>query len=91
MPHAQRHIDLIAKLHVESWFGAHLSPSARRLSDGRPIPALPVLSSISTAVGRHARTSAGTARAAAKIADWMTYLPEACVKIMINDGWHFST
>lgn len=91
MPHAQHHINLIAKLRVESWFSAHLSPSARRLPDGRSRPALPGLNTSSATVGRHARTSAGAARAAAKIADWMTYLPEDCVRIMVIDGWHYST
>ena len=32
-----------------------------------------------------------TARATAKIADWMTYLPKDCVKAMVNNGWHSST
>jgi hypothetical protein len=32
-----------------------------------------------------------TARATAKIADWMTYLPKDCVKAMVNNGWHWST
>jgi len=29
-------------------------------------------------------------RAAEIIAEWMTYLPEDCVKAMVNDGWHWS-
>lgn len=37
------------------------------------------------------RSDAATARAAANIAEWMTYLPEDCVKAMVNDGWHWST
>jgi hypothetical protein len=32
-----------------------------------------------------------TERAVANIADWMTYLPEDCVRAMVNDGWHWST
>lgn len=32
-----------------------------------------------------------TARATAKIADWMTYLPKDCVKAMVDNGWHWST
>ena len=36
-------------------------------------------------------SSAVTARAAANIAAWREYLPEACITAMINDGWHWST
>jgi len=36
------------------------------------------------------RNNATAARAAAMIAEWMTYLPEDCVKAMVNDGWHWS-
>lgn len=36
------------------------------------------------------RNDATIARAAAIIAEWMTYLPEDCVKAMVNDGWHWS-
>jgi hypothetical protein len=32
-----------------------------------------------------------TARAAANISDWLTYLPRDCVRAMVKDGWHFST
>jgi hypothetical protein len=37
------------------------------------------------------RNDADTARAATNIAGWMAYLPEDCVKAMVNDGWHWST
>jgi hypothetical protein len=37
------------------------------------------------------RNDASITRAAAIIAEWMTYLPEDCVKAMVNDGWHWST
>jgi hypothetical protein len=37
------------------------------------------------------RNEATTARAAAIIAEWMTYLPEDCVRAMVSDGWHWST
>jgi hypothetical protein len=37
------------------------------------------------------RNGATVARAAAIIADWMTYLPEDCVKAIVSDGWHWST
>jgi hypothetical protein len=37
------------------------------------------------------RNAATIARAAATIAEWMTYLPEDCVKAMVRDGWHWST
>jgi hypothetical protein len=37
------------------------------------------------------RNDATIARAAAIIAEWMTYLPEDCVKAMVSDGWHWST
>ena len=36
------------------------------------------------------RNDATISRAAEIIADWMTYLPEDCVKAMVNDGWHWS-
>ena len=32
------------------------------------------------------RNNATVSRAAANIAEWMTYLPEDCVKAMVNDG-----
>jgi hypothetical protein len=32
-----------------------------------------------------------TARAAANIALWRSYLPEDCVTAMITAGWHWST
>jgi hypothetical protein len=31
-----------------------------------------------------------TARAAANIAEWSTYLPKDCVAAMIRDGWHLT-
>jgi hypothetical protein len=31
------------------------------------------------------------ARASATITGWLTYLPAACVRTMVNDGWHWST
>jgi hypothetical protein len=31
-----------------------------------------------------------TARAAANIAEWSTYLPQDCVAAMIRDGWHLT-
>ena len=36
------------------------------------------------------RNDATITRAAAIIAEWITYLPEDCVKAMVNDGWHWS-
>ena len=36
------------------------------------------------------RNDATIARAAEIIAEWMTYLPEDCVKAMVYDGWHWS-
>jgi hypothetical protein len=36
------------------------------------------------------RNDATIARATAMIAEWLTYLPEDCVKAMVNDGWHWS-
>jgi len=36
------------------------------------------------------RNAAMISHAAEIIADWMTYLPEDCVKAMVNDGWHWS-
>jgi hypothetical protein len=43
------------------------------------------------ATGCFGQNNAATARATAQIADWMTYLPENCVKAMVSDGWHWST
>jgi hypothetical protein len=37
------------------------------------------------------RNGAGMARAAENIARWKTYLPEECVRAMMNAGWHWST
>jgi hypothetical protein len=37
------------------------------------------------------RNDATVARAAAIIAEWMTYLPQDCVKTMVREGWHWST
>jgi hypothetical protein len=34
---------------------------------------------------------ADSERAVANIRSWRTYLPEACVASMINDGWQWST
>jgi hypothetical protein len=31
-----------------------------------------------------------TARAAAHIAEWSTYLPKDCVAAIIRDGWHLT-
>ncbi|MGO8858667.1 MAG: hypothetical protein ACLQO1_23655 [Steroidobacteraceae bacterium] len=36
-------------------------------------------------------TYAESAHAVANIRSWRTYLPEACVSTMINDGWQWST
>ncbi len=36
------------------------------------------------------RDHATIARATAIIAEWMIYLPEDCVKAMVDDGWHWS-
>lgn len=36
-------------------------------------------------------TRAESARAVANIRAWRSYLPEACVSIMISDGWQWST
>jgi hypothetical protein len=37
------------------------------------------------------RNGAGMAHAAENIAQWKTYLPEDCVRAMMNAGWHWST
>jgi len=44
-----------------------------------------------TASGCFGQDGTATVRAAAHIADWMTYLPENCVRAMVSDGWHWST
>jgi len=36
-------------------------------------------------------THAQSARAVENIREWRSYLPEACVKAMIDDGWQWST
>jgi hypothetical protein len=36
-------------------------------------------------------TPAEIARAVANIRAWRSYLPAACVTVMINDGWQWST
>jgi len=36
------------------------------------------------------RSGARTARAAANINDWLTYLPRDCVRAMVRDGWHWT-
>ena len=36
-------------------------------------------------------TTAESARAVANMREWRSYLPEACVKAMIEDGWQWST
>jgi hypothetical protein len=36
------------------------------------------------------RSGARTARAAANITDWLTYLPRDCVRAMVKDGWHWT-
>lgn len=40
---------------------------------------------------RLAHDSAASARAAAAIADWLSYLPRDCVRAMVVDGWHWSS
>jgi len=37
------------------------------------------------------RNDATTERAATIIVEWMSYLPEDCVRAMVGDGWHWST
>lgn len=44
-----------------------------------------------SAAARVAQDSAANARAAATIADWMSYLPRDCVRAMVMDGWHWSS
>jgi hypothetical protein len=41
--------------------------------------------------GSIAKINAASLRASENVATWKTYLPEACVAAMINDGWHWST
>jgi hypothetical protein len=41
--------------------------------------------------GSVTRNGAGLARAAETVAGWKTYLPEECVRAMMNAGWHWST
>jgi hypothetical protein len=43
------------------------------------------------AATRLGQDSAATARAAATIADWLSYLPRDCVRAMVVDGWHWSS
>jgi hypothetical protein len=39
----------------------------------------------------YAHVDGATARAVATISEWITYLPENCVRAMVGDGWHWST
>jgi hypothetical protein len=44
----------------------------------------------SSLAGSMGNGSRAALRAAARVADWRSYLPEDCVAAMINDGWHLS-
>jgi hypothetical protein len=37
------------------------------------------------------RNDPGLAKAAANVARWKTYLPQACICTMMSDGWHWTT
>lgn len=79
----------------------------RRIPLGEPersnttmVGAAPLLAALLDHLGLPANTPAtqcfalvdgATARAANSIADWMSYLPESCVRAMVGDGWHWST
>jgi hypothetical protein len=102
MLHAQTQSELAAQLDS---FGAKGEILAFRDSViGRSrVPALDCvqqLSELLQQLGVSADTAAtrcfrhvqgATARAAASIEDWMTYLPQSCVRSMVLDGWHWST
>lgn len=45
----------------------------------------------SAALECFAHVDGATARAVESIVDWMSYLPENCIKAMVCDGWHWST
>jgi hypothetical protein len=70
-----------------------LRPRAREVGDStRLVALLKGLGVGSDVVEASIKRNAATiARAAATIAEWMTYLPESCVKAMVRDGWHWST
>ncbi len=36
-------------------------------------------------------TQSESTRAVDNIREWRSYLPDACVKVMIDDGWQWST
>jgi len=54
------------------------------ISSGRAFPKFEWADSIKP-------TQADSARAVANIRKWRSYLPEACVELMIDDGWQWST
>jgi hypothetical protein len=68
-------------------------PRAREVSDSTRLVALLKGLGVGSDVVEASikRNGSTTARAAANIAEWMTYLPEGCVKAMVRDGWHWST
>ena len=68
MSHAQQHIDLIAKLHLESWFSAHLSPAAQCTSDGKRKSSQMGLGTSIVTAGKNGPKTARAARLAATIA-----------------------
>jgi hypothetical protein len=101
MPYAQRQIDLA---HVggldtnDGLAGGRESVISR--SKVREADSVQQLYALLQYLGLSADTGAtrafwhvrgATARAVANIKDWMTYLPENCVRAMVNDGWHWST
>ena len=79
-------------------YPAYPAYPAMRCANGRDIDNSPRLAALLRRLGMSAdiveasvrRTDATITRAAATIAEWMTYLPEDCVKAMVNDGWHWS-
>jgi hypothetical protein len=70
-------------------------PAATNSEAERGIELAALLDSLGVGVGtptasRPGSDSAASARAAAAIVDWMTYLPRDCVRAMVMDGWHWS-
>jgi hypothetical protein len=66
----------ISALNLEPWFKSANRSSTRDTGTRR---------------AKYRDSAAAMARAEANIAQWMTYLPEDCVRAMVDHGWHWST
>ena len=95
MPQRSRK-DHAAQLRLEPLFKAYFGGASTvgRMSSDQELASLLWQLGVpadSAAVRCFAHVEGATARAAETIADWMSYLPQDCVKAMVRDGWHWST